>query len=70
MVCRGCDERAVNVDGDMPEWDSMADSGENPVFIDGYRCWRRYRFGGYVTMRDLWNGETLGEFYDNTAADM
>ena len=63
LVCCECDARAVNVDGAEPEWESWTDSGENPVFIGGVKCWRRYRYGGYVTMRDHWDCRDIGEFY-------
>lgn len=50
MVCNGCDSRALNSAG-APAY-SYLDAGDNAVFIDGLRCWRRYRHGGYITMWD------------------
>ena len=63
-ICRECDSRAVNSKGEMPEWHSMGDCGDNPVFIDGIKCWRRYRFGGYITMRDFLDCQDDREFFE------
>jgi hypothetical protein len=84
FVCDDCDSRAVNKQGDDP-WHGwppgerpesepgtiqMApDRGENPVYIDGIKCWRRYRFGGHITLRDAFDCDNVREFYDTHGND-
>ena len=74
-VCWECDRKAVNSEhfeaghiSAVPREDGsffLTDDGDNPVFIEGIRCWRRYQFGGYITMRDLWDSPDLKSFYEN-----
>ena len=63
MVCGVCSRKAVNAKGHKPAHNSMGDWGDNPVFIDDIKCWRRYRFGGFVTMRDYHDCPSITDFY-------
>ncbi|WP_135830778.1 macro domain-containing protein [Halorussus halobius] len=57
-VCDDCDSRAVSEPG-VP-----ARQGDNPVFIDGIRCFRRYKMGGWLSQRDALGCDDYDEFYD------
>ncbi len=61
LVCAKCDARATSPSGQEANPDG--DDGPNPVFIDGAKCWRRYRFGLHLTMRDPDNLPSLDAFY-------
>ena len=62
-VCRTCSDKAVNEAGERAVHHVNADWGDNPVFIDGNKCWRWYRVGKCITMRDYWESPSADEFF-------
>jgi len=64
FVCETCDSRALAVHGGAPAVDPTSDAGENPVFIDGRQCWRRYRFGGWRTMSGPDRVDSIDAYYE------
>jgi len=62
VVCRECKGRAVSCRGEAPGSGTVYDS-QIPLFIDGFKCWRQWRFSGFIVMRDLFDCKTRDEFY-------
>ncbi len=61
LVCDFCDQRAVDLEGRPASANSYGE-GSNPIIINGVLCWRRYRFGGWVTRRDDVGAASVEEF--------
>lgn len=53
-------EKTENDDPDSISF--TANPGDNPVFIDGEKCWRRYRYGGFITQLDQFDCENIKKF--------
>jgi len=63
LVCGHCESRALTASNDEPFHDSGEDDGDNPLFIDGIKVWRRYKFSGYITLFDEHDCENVMDFY-------
>jgi hypothetical protein len=63
LICDVCGRRAVTANGKEPYHDGGSDDGDNPLFIDGIKVWRRYKFGGYIDLLDEHDCEEVMEYY-------
>jgi hypothetical protein len=64
------DDTVIDDDGETVTLRAPPDDGDNPVFIAGQKCWRRYRFGGWITRRDDHDCDSLTEFYKTHRDDL
>lgn len=69
LVCVQCSDNAVFEDGSPVGEEEGRPSGPELVFIDGIKCWRRIRMGGYVIRRDEHDCDSLEEFQSNHRED-
>lgn len=64
-----CEDEVVENDDSTTSIQLSPDVGDNPVFINGQKCWRRYRFGGWITRRDEHDCDSVEEFHEKHRHD-
>lgn len=69
QVCFNCDSRAIYRGGEQALADPVGGLRDNPVFIDGIKCWRLSEFDTYVTMRDNFDSSNLPDFLDQNGVN-
>jgi len=62
LICPRCDALALNDAARPAEVAPDRASGDDPVYVDGKQCWRRFHQGGWVTMLDADNCRDYPEF--------
>ena len=62
LLCPRCDAMALNDAARPARGAADGSRGDNPVFVGGKQCWRRYALGGWETMLDLDNCRDYYEF--------
>lgn len=68
-ICPDCGIRALTREGLKPVRNTSQDETV-PVYVDGHKCWRQWRYATYVLMRDVYDSESRVQFYTRVDLDL